>query len=237
MKALVLKHHPVESPGLLGKALVDSGWELEVLELTKGKTVPTESGDYQGIILMGGPISVNDEKQYPFLEEEIALIGETIGRNIPVIGVCLGAQLIARALGGAVSPNMQKEIGWHPIQLTEEGKSDTLFASVNESEIEVFHWHSESFAVPENAVLLARSELSPCQIFRYGCAYGFLCHLEITPMMVEQFVRVFADQIPSEISSERILAGTAEKIETYREISTGVFEKLANLWTKTWEEV
>ena len=236
MKALVLKHHPVESSGLLGKALVERGWELEIRELTKGKTVPTESDDYQGIILMGGPMSVNDEKQFPFFEKEMALILEATGLGIPLIGVRLGAELIAKALGAAVSPNIQKEIGWHRIMITEEGRSDKLFAGVKQSEFEVFLWNSEFFDVPQGATLLARSEFSPCQIFRYGSAYGLLCHLEVTPVMVEQFVRAFSTEIPDGTDPERILAETTEKIPQYHAITERFFENLTNLWTQRWEQ-
>ena len=134
------------------------------------------------LIFLGGPMSVNDG--LPFLERELEVVRQALDRGQPVLGICLGSQLIARALGASVYRNPVKEIGWFEIRLTEAGARDALFGCMNGTE-RVFHWHGETFDLPRGATLLASSEACRNQAFRWGSnVYGLQFHLEVTPAMI-----------------------------------------------------
>src|SRR5262249_26269785 len=151
-----------------------------------GEGLPRDVSDLQGLVVMGGPMSVNDGNKYPFLLPEIQLIEKVLNEKKPVLGVCLGAQLIAKALGCRVYPNKHRELGWHPIELTKHAAVDPLFG-VLPKKLNVFHWHGETFDLPSGATLLARSKLCENQAFRWGDnAYGLQFHVEVTPTMVSE---------------------------------------------------
>jgi GMP synthase (glutamine-hydrolysing) len=136
---------------------------------------------------MGGPMNVEDYARYPFLLNELNLIENVLKEGKPVLGICLGAQLIAKALGGRVYPNQYKEVGWYPVSLTEEGMKDPLFAGVP-SHFDVLHWHGDTFDLPDGAIHLARSQRCEVQAFRWGYStYAIQFHLEVTPQMVREW--------------------------------------------------
>jgi GMP synthase-like glutamine amidotransferase len=144
--------------------------------------------DYELLVFLGGPMSVNDEEKYPYLVEEKALIRRALADNKPLLGICLGAQLMANALGARVYPGDEKELGWYPITLTQEGRRDEVFSAFP-SQHEVFHWHGETFELPSGAKLLAGSELYSRQAFRIGRSYALQYHLEVTAEMVRDWVK------------------------------------------------
>ena len=140
-----------------------------------------------GLIFMGGPMSVNDD--LPYIRQELRLIEQAVARDKPVLGVCLGAQLIARALGGRVYKNPVKEIGWFAVRFTEAARADRLFAGLDGPEL-VFHWHGETFDLPAGAELLALSGGCRHQAYRMGeNVYGLQFHLEVTPEMIADWCR------------------------------------------------
>ena len=157
------------------------GISVEYADLYAGDA-PPEIGGAAGLIFLGGPMSVNDG--LPYLRQEMDLILAAIERQKPVLGICLGSQLIAKALGARVYRNPTKEIGWFDIHLTEAGGGDPLFAGVNPRET-VFHWHGETFDLPAGAARLAYSDACANQAVRFGGAvYGLQFHLEVTPAMI-----------------------------------------------------
>ena len=179
MKALIYTHHPEEGPGLLKAILRERGWEVEEVELWKGEKIP-EPKPFHLLILMGGPMSANDEALYPFLSEEKTFVQRWIAEGNPTMGICLGAQLIADCLGGRVYRGDKEELGWYELMVTEQGKNDPSLQRFP-SRFPVFQWHSETFDLPEGAILLATTPDYPHQAFRFGdLTYAFQYHLEVT---------------------------------------------------------
>lgn len=174
MRAVCLQHVPFEGPGAFASALSKRGVALDS-SLVPNDGLPKDAGDL--LIVMGGPMSVNDSDQW--IAEEAAFIRSALLDGKPVIGVCLGSQLMAKALGATVRSGSALEIGLTPVRLTDAGKQDPVFGAGPEA-FEVFEWHGEVFNLPQGCVPLAGSDIAPLQAFRYGDrAYGLLFHLEM----------------------------------------------------------
>ena len=174
MHAVCLQHVPFEGPGAFATALTDRGVSLDRY-LAPQDRLPKDAGDL--LIVMGGPMSVNDSD--PWIAEETAFIRTALLAGTPVIGVCLGSQFMAKALGATVRPGKALEIGMTPVRLTPEAKQDPVFTTLPDS-FDVFEWHGEIFDLPQDCVPLAGSTIAPLQAFRYGAkAYGLLFHLEM----------------------------------------------------------
>jgi GMP synthase-like glutamine amidotransferase len=182
VKVLAFRHVPFEGAGHIASVLEDRGIGLEYADLYReGASLPDTSA-YAGLIFMGGPMSANDP--LPYLDRERALIAEAAGRGQPLLGVCLGSQLIARALGADVHRNGEKEIGWFDIHFTEAAAEDPLFQGLREPE-KVFHWHGDTWELPEGAQLLAWSQACRNQAFRAAeNIYGLQFHIEVTAEMI-----------------------------------------------------
>lgn len=192
---LVFQHIGCETPGILLDLLEAQQRPVETVRLYEGDRVPDNLSPYSGLVVMGGPMSVNDEADYPWLRAEDRLLKEALALDFPTLGICLGSQLIAKAAGGTIRRGPRKEIGWYLIHLTMAARHDRLFSLFPES-IEVFEWHGEYFDTPPGAVNLARSALYECQAFSIGHhVYGLLFHLEVTSSMVHDWVRIFAQEL------------------------------------------
>ena len=189
MKILVIAHVESEGPGTLGTFLESQGAELQVVRLDKGDPLPPDLNDYAAIISMGGPMNVYEEETYPYLREETTLLQRAINEDRFVLGVCLGAQMIAKAGGAQVTLSPQKEVGWGQVFLTDAGKQDLLFRGLPES-LTVFQWHGDMFHVPAGGVLLAQGTECPHQAFRYRNAFGLQFHVEVTEEILKDW---FAD--------------------------------------------
>ena len=181
---LVLQHVPYEGEGRIADYLQDHDIKFDVLRLWQPYTMPDLS-TYSALIVMGGPMGVYEN--FPSRDDEVALIRAATGR-IPTLGICLGAQLIAHALGARVSPNERdgkpaKEIGFDTVHLTQEGSAHPLFKGFP-AEIRVLQWHGDAFDLPSGASLLATSPVCRHQAFAFKNTYGLLFHLELTPEMV-----------------------------------------------------
>ncbi|MBK9307474.1 MAG: type 1 glutamine amidotransferase [Nitrospira sp.] len=174
MRAVCLQHVPFEGPGGFRSALAERGVSLERY-LVPQDGLPKDAGDL--LIVMGGPMSVNDSDTW--ITEETAFIRSALLAGKPVIGVCLGSQLMANALGAKVRPGRALEIGMTAVCLTSAGKGDPVFGTGPDT-FSVFEWHGEVFDLPQGCVALVESEVAPLQAFRYGKhAYGLLFHLEM----------------------------------------------------------
>ncbi|HVO98015.1 MAG TPA: type 1 glutamine amidotransferase [Bryobacteraceae bacterium] len=175
---LILRHEPFEHLGLFAAILDHRGLACRYHDLGE----PFLNEEYQAVIAMGGPMSANDD--LPGLRDELALIGRFLAGDLPLLGVCLGAQIIAKALGAKVYRNRDLEIGWEPVWLTEAAKDDPVFGGLASPEI-FFHWHGETFDLPAGAEWLAYSNKCKNQAYRYGRnIYGIQFHAEVTPEMI-----------------------------------------------------
>jgi GMP synthase-like glutamine amidotransferase len=180
----VIRHVPFESLGSLEDVLILAGLKYQYFDLFTGQE-PPRMETISALISLGGPMSANDP--LPFLAGELRLLESALHAGKPLLGICLGAQLLARALGARVYPNPVKEIGWFPIQFTLDAQTDRLFHSLGKTET-VFQWHSETFDLPQSSVWLASSDNCPHQAFRAGQqAWGVQFHLETTPAMIAEW--------------------------------------------------
>jgi GMP synthase (glutamine-hydrolysing) len=192
--------------------------------------IPSNLDNQAGLIVMGGPMSVYDHEQFPFLLDEQRLIEQALKDDKPVLGVCLGSQLLAATLGIEVKSGAQKEIGWHPVTLTEYAATDPLLTELP-ARFTAYHWHGDAYDLPQGAVSLASSELTPCQGFRYGAnAYGFLFHMEVTEKIIQNIVKEFNDELEAEhIVAETIIQQTRDHLSNLQAIGAKVFRRWAKL--------
>ena len=186
MKLLILQHVPHEHPGYIADYANEKGITIDLIKLWHPYSIPAIGG-YSGIIIMGGPMGVYEE--FPSKGEEIALIQNVVG-SVPVLGICLGSQLLAHALGAKVYPNPGgKEIGYYDLKLTEAGKKSPALKGFP-ANIRALEWHGDAFELPVDATLFASSAQCENQAFSFKNAYGFLFHFEFTPEMVRDQIAI-----------------------------------------------
>jgi GMP synthase-like glutamine amidotransferase len=185
MRVHVLQHVPFEGPGSILAWLQSRSARLTTTRYFESASLPGQS-DFDVLVVLGGSMSVNDETRFPWLMDEKRFVRESIQSGKSVLGICLGAQLIAAALGACVYPGVHKEIGWFPVHAENHGTSAFRFPET----MEVFHWHGETFDLPAGAVHLARSAACPHQAFQVGArAIGLQFHLETTPESAEAIIK------------------------------------------------
>jgi len=185
-QALAIRHVPFEHLGTLGGPLRDQDFDVTYLEAGVDRLEATEPPDL--LVVLGGPIGAYQEAQYPFIVDEMALIERQLEAAKPLIGICLGAQLIARALGARVYPGSAKEIGWSPLIPTDQGRESCL-APLAENDWQVLHWHGDVFDLPAGATPLASTPVTPAQAFTLGAAVLALqFHIEAVTNEIEHWL-------------------------------------------------
>jgi GMP synthase (glutamine-hydrolysing) len=226
----VLQHLAAEPLGTIGDALEARGIEAKYIRVFDGEPVPDDLNGASGLVVMGGSMGVYERNEYPFLSQEIRLIEMALRAEKPVVGICLGSQLLAAALGAEVRKAHRKEIGWFPVSLTEAATGDRLFSEIEDS-FAAYHWHEDVFDLPRGARSLASSAQTQCQAFCYGSsAYGFLFHLEATQGIVEDMTRGFADELDEEkIDAHVIIEETRKHLPEFQRIAGSVFRRWASL--------
>ncbi|MCL6612796.1 MAG: type 1 glutamine amidotransferase [Peptococcaceae bacterium] len=235
MKALLVQHQREVPPGRVLEVLEDLGWEAEVLLMEDGHSVPSFLDGYDCLVLLGGTMNVDDVAGYPYLEKLRLFTAGALEKGFPVLGLCLGAQLMSRAAGGRVHRNRCGEIGWRRVRLTGDGLGDRLLEGTGEY-IEVFHWHEDSFDLPDGSVLLGKSEVCPHQIMRIGkWSYGFQFHPEVDRETVLSWIGSCRDEVESKLGPdgpERLIRQTEEKMPRYRRLCqrllTNYFRNIEN---------
>jgi GMP synthase (glutamine-hydrolysing) len=218
MNVLIVKHVDNEGPGLIEPCLKRENITYRVLSIEKEGSFP-KVDDWSHIVLLGGPMNVYEENRYPFLKKEDLFIKESIQRGRNLLGICLGAQLIAKALGARVIKAPVKEIGWYDASLTEDGSKTPLFSQFPAT-FSVFQWHEDTFEIPHLGKLMATATSVPNQAFCYGRnTYGLQFHLEVTEAMIREWLEADQQELNRSVfphfSKDHILAETEKKIGAY----------------------
>jgi GMP synthase (glutamine-hydrolysing) len=194
MRVHYLMHASFETPGIIEKWAQDRGYAFDGTQPYSGERLP-KTADVDFLIVMGGPQSARRLDDHPYLRDEIKLISEVISLNKPLVGFCLGSQLIGEALGAPTIASPNKEVGFFPVQLTDEGRHDSILGKLP-SEFDVLHWHYDMPGIPTGASLLARSAGCPHQAFRYGDrTYGFQFHMEPTEESIKPLLENAAEDL------------------------------------------
>jgi GMP synthase (glutamine-hydrolysing) len=196
MTVLILKNVPAEGPGTIEDFLAGHNIRYSIIDLSSEEIPVTD--DFDALVILGGPMSANDADKIPYIKKEIELVRDFKGKGKKVLGICLGAQIMARAYGAKVYPGAEKEIGWYDIEIDYGGGTDRLMKCLAQhpqtkeylNSVKVFQWHGETFDVPEGAVRVATSRLYPNQAFRFGeNAYAFQFHIEVREETIYEWLK------------------------------------------------
>jgi GMP synthase (glutamine-hydrolysing) len=230
-KLLVFQHAPSEPLGVLDPMLRRWGFRIRYANFARDPGLQLDLSRYNGLVVLGGPMNVDQVDAYPHLATEIAAIREALRLGMPVLGICLGAQLLAAALGARVRPNRVREIGWYRLQPAPQASADRLFRHFDGSQ-RVFQWHAYTFDLPPGAVHLASTESCEHQAFRYGNrAYGLQFHLEADEALIRRWLAVpaYAAEVGAE-GVEQILRTTPDQISPALALSERVFHEFLELF-------
>lgn len=224
---LIFRHAPHEGPGYLADYLDRRGLPWRLIRIDRNDPVPSSIDGVPGIVLMGGPMSVNDD--LPWIPEVTQLVRQAVSADVPVLGHCLGGQLISKALGGVISRNPVKEIGWLPVTRVDSPLAQDWLGSLPR-EFEVFHWHGETFSIPPGATRILASRDCVNQAFVIGKTLAFQCHIEMTGDMVREWVSVGADELaPACATVQNPLTMTANLDERVARLQ-GLADKFYDRW-------
>jgi GMP synthase (glutamine-hydrolysing) len=189
---VVFQHSDKGTPGRLGATLRDHGFKLDVHrpDLPNGRGVPSDLDNVEGIIILGGPQNVTDIDKYPWMQAEAALIKSAHAAEVPVIGICLGAQLIAHALGGKVTPREKPAIGFYDVNITVPGQTETMMAGIPWTHPQLFSCGQQVSAAPPGAMVLASTKNTPIVAYKAGLrTYGFIFHFECDREGVDELMK------------------------------------------------
>lgn len=217
---LIIKHIEIEGPGSIEKFFLNTALNIKtvdfkIIDLSKKEALPDNLEGVEAIISLGGPMNVYEEDKYPFLKDEDRLLKKAIKEEVPVLGICLGAQLLAKACGAKVKKADSKEVGWHKVSFTDSGRRDPLFENLPR-ELPVFQWHEDTFEIPKDGVHLAKSAACQNQAFRFGgAAYGLQFHIEVTPDMIESWVNEYVKNSDRDIESKNMLIEAYKRKEAF----------------------
>ncbi|MCC6916809.1 type 1 glutamine amidotransferase [Nitrosomonas sp.] len=224
----ILRFFPIEGPGYFATFLHHHHIPGQLICLDEGASPPENPDSYSGLVLMGGPMSVNDD--LPWISQVKLLIRRAVAADIPVLGHCLGGQLLSVALGGTVTGNPVRELGWGQVNIENSPVAHAWFGS-DLTEFEAFHWHGETFSIPEKAARLLSSPYCPNQAFAQGIHLGLQCHIEMTCEMVEIWCEANAAELlqnqggPAVATSEEIQASLNNRIAALQSVADRLYRK------------
>ena len=233
-KIAIFKHVAHEILGTITPLLKEEAFRVRYVNFGREPDARPSLEKYQGLIVLGGWMGVYEADRYPHIKVECELIEEALKRGTPVLGICLGSQILAHTLGARVRKHTQVEAGWHKVELTAEGQADPLLRHFRPTE-HVFQMHGDTFDLPSGAVHLARSEVCEGQAFRYGDkAYGLQFHLEVDRAMIERFLLVPENRSEVEAFAGKSAIATLEAetdryLERSVELSEATFRKFIGL--------
>lgn len=222
----IFRHAPTEGPGFFADFLDAKSIPWQLIRIDQGDALPASAENYSGLVFMGGPMSVNDD--LPWIPPVLALIREAVAKDIPMLGHCLGGQLMAKAMGGIVSRNAVKEIGWGELAVANNGEASRWFGML-ESFLG-FHWHGETFSIPAGATAILSSRYCDNQAFVVGKHLAFQCHIEMTADMVREWCKVGAEEVQAAADSPGVqpVAAIVEnldaRIPTLSAVAVAVYE-------------
>jgi len=196
----IFRHAAVEGPGHLATFLNDRGLSWRLIAIDAGDSVPASPDTFAGLVFMGGPMSVNDD--LPWIPPALSLIRQAVERDIPVLGHCLGGQLMAKALGGQITRNPVKEIGWGRVERADNDMARAWLPAPDA--FEAFHWHGETFSIPPGATRILTNANCANQAFALGPHLGMQCHAEMTEAMIREWCAAGADEIAAAADSPAV---------------------------------
>jgi len=226
---------PHEILGTLNPMLKRAGFRIRYVNFGRHPDAQPSLDGYDGLVVLGGPMSAYDDQRLPRLAVEMKLIESAMQRNLPVLGICLGGQLVARTLGARVYANHVKEIGWYDVEPSPHADDDPLFDAFEERET-LFQWHGDTFDIPNGAIHLASSRHCLNQAFRYGDnVYAFQFHLEVDEPMILRWLKVPENRheiarLHGDIDPDRIHSETARHIARLHELSDRVFGEFIEIF-------
>lgn len=226
-KLLVFRFAPGEGPGYFARFLDHLGLPYGLIRIDQNEPVPESIADASGLVMMGGPMSVNDS--LPWIPGILVLVRQAMDADLPVLGHCLGGQLLSKALGGTVTANPVREIGWLPVQQLQDAAASEWLGGLAQ-EFEVFHWHGETFTIPEGASRILASRACANQGFVIGKALGLQCHVEMLPQMVYDWARIGKDEIARPSATVQSLEQMTENLEQ----RIGFLHKVADTLYSRW---
>lgn len=222
---LVLRHIHFEGLGCIEEVLKSHRIPVHQVAVDEGQKVPADIADFSGMILMGGPMSANDP--LPWLQKEFDLVLQADAGGLPVLGHCLGAQIISKALGGTVQKNPVKEIGWFEVTPPDSAAAKTFWGNL--PSFEAFHWHGEMFSIPSGAALILSSRWCENQGFIKNNMWAFQCHMEVSAAELPVWTRAYAAEIEHptlSIQSEAdMLRDAAAKVAAMQPVARSMYEK------------
>lgn len=234
-KILVLQHVAHEILGTLNPLLKAAGFRIKYVNFDRDPDATPSMEKYNGLIVLGGYMGVYEAHKYPHLLHEMHVIEQALKKDVPVLGICLGSQLIAHVLGGRVSKGDVPEIGWTPVKLTEEGRKENLFEDFREEEF-IFQLHQDTFDLPHSAVHLATSSTYSSQAFKFGeKVFGLQYHLEVDEAMIMRWLRIPAnlnliEKFHDHYAVEKIKQETKAHIQRSLDLSQSCFNRFIELF-------
>jgi GMP synthase-like glutamine amidotransferase len=230
MKPLyIFRHIECEGPGFLGEVLSRFAIPGQLIAIDRNDAIPATVDGCSGLVFMGGPMSVNDP--LPWIGQELDLIRQAHARGLPVLGHCLGGQLICKALGGTVSANPVREIGWHPVRKLSNDAAQSWLDGLP-ANMELFHWHGETFSVPEGAEILLESDFCARQAFASGNTLALQCHVEMTAPMVREWASLYRRELDDPSPAVQSGIAMTEHLEQRITALQGIAERLYRRWLK-----
>ena len=229
-KILVFQHVPYEPLGTLDPLLKECGFRIRYVNFGRDPDQRPSLDKYAALIVLGGPMNAHEIDTYPNLITEVEVIREAVDQDMSVLGICLGAQLLAKALGGSVARNPDREIGWFDVELTEHGRTDPVLGGFAQTQ-RVFQWHEDGIGLPPETVHLASSPASGVQAFRYeDHAYGFQFHLEVDATLIDRWLteldyQVTLDDEEGRVNPQAIRQQTAVSIDALQKLSRVTFSR------------
>jgi len=225
-KVVILRHVDCEGPGYLLDVFHRKGIPYEIVKIDEGDVVPKSIDHMSALVSMGGGMSVNDD--LPWISAELSLLRSAAENGLPILGHCLGAQLLAKALGAEITKNPVREIGWFDVSSEKNGEAELWFKGLPDS-FEVFHWHGETFSIPHSARNILSSEYCENQCFVLGNMLGFQCHIEMTAALVMEWASRFIHEIDSssatEQSSDLLVVELDSRISALNKIADTIYER------------